>query len=58
MPERLRYVLTRRYGLDDREPATLVELGDELDISRERVRQMQREAERILRGRCSGRAAR
>ena len=58
LPERLRYVLIRRYGLDDREPATLVELGDELDISRERVRQMQREAERILRGRYSGRAAR
>jgi RNA polymerase primary sigma factor len=48
LPERARYVLVRRYGLDDREPATLVELGDELDISRERVRQLQREAERIL----------
>ena len=58
LPERARYVLVRRYGLDDREPATLAELGDELDISRERVRQLQREAERIQRGRCSGRAAR
>ena len=48
LPERARYVLVRRYGLDDREPATLAELGDELDISRERVRQLQREAERIL----------
>jgi RNA polymerase primary sigma factor len=48
LPERHRYVLVRRYGLDDREPATLVELGDELDISRERVRQLQREAERML----------
>src|SRR5215218_461105 len=46
LPERARYVLVRRYGLDDREPATLAELGDELDISRERVRQLQREADR------------
>ncbi len=30
LPERARYVLVRRYGLDDREPATLAELGDEL----------------------------
>ena len=52
LPERARYVLIRRYGLDDREPATLAELGDELDISRERVRQLQREAERILRCRA------
>jgi RNA polymerase primary sigma factor len=48
LPERHRYVLVRRYGLDDREPATLAEVGDELDISRERVRQLQREAERML----------
>ncbi len=48
LPERARYVLVRRYGLDDDEPATLAELGDELDISRERVRQLQREAEYIL----------
>jgi RNA polymerase primary sigma factor len=48
LPERARYVLVRRYGLDDQEPATLAELGDELDISRERVRQLQREAERRL----------
>ena len=52
LPERARYVLIRRYGLDDREPATLAELGEELDISRERVRQLQREAERILRCRA------
>ncbi|MDP9438257.1 MAG: RNA polymerase sigma factor RpoD/SigA, partial [Actinomycetota bacterium] len=34
LPERARYVLVRRYGLDDSEPATLAELGEELDISR------------------------
>jgi len=48
LPERARYVLVRRYGLDDRDPATLTELGDELEISRERVRRLQGEAERML----------
>jgi RNA polymerase primary sigma factor len=48
LPERHRYVLLRRYGLDDRDVATLAQLSDELDISRERVRQLQREADRML----------
>jgi RNA polymerase primary sigma factor len=48
LPERQRYVLIRRYGLDDREPATLAELGEELKLSRERVRQLQRSAEQML----------
>ena len=49
LPERHRYVLVRRYGLDDRDASTLAKLSDELGISRERVRQLQREAERMLR---------
>jgi RNA polymerase primary sigma factor len=48
LPERHRYVLVRRYGLGDRDTATLAQLSDELGISRERVRQLQREAERML----------
>jgi RNA polymerase primary sigma factor len=48
LPERHRYVLLRRYGLDDGDVSTLAQLSDELDISRERVRQLQREAERML----------
>jgi RNA polymerase primary sigma factor len=48
LPERHRYVLIRRYGLDEREPATLAEVGEELKVSRERVRQLQREAEQML----------
>jgi RNA polymerase primary sigma factor len=48
LPERHRHVLVRRYGLDDREPATLAELSEEIGVSRERVRQLQREAERML----------
>jgi RNA polymerase primary sigma factor len=49
LPERQRRVLVRRYGLDGEEPATLADLSEELVISRERVRQLQREAERALR---------
>ena len=48
LPERHRYVLIRRYGLGDSEVTTLAALSEELGISRERVRQLQREAERIL----------
>lgn len=49
MSDRERRVLVRRYGLDDEEPAPLSELSAELGISRERVRQLQRSAERRLR---------
>ena len=48
LPERYRYVLVRRYGLDDKDPATLAELGDELELSRERVRQLQLKAVHML----------
>jgi len=48
MPDRERRVLVRRYGLDDREPANLAELAAELGISRDRVRTLQRNAERQL----------
>jgi RNA polymerase primary sigma factor len=51
MSARERHILVRRYGLDDREPATLAELSDKLGVTRERVRQLQRNAERRLRGR-------
>jgi RNA polymerase primary sigma factor len=49
LSERDRYVLVRRYGLDDKNPATLNELSDELEISHERVRQLQLKAEQVLR---------
>ncbi len=61
LPERHRYVLTKRYGLGDEQTATLAQLSEELGISRERVRQVQREAERMLAtgeyGRAIGAAA-
>jgi len=49
LPERQRHVLVRRYGLEGEKPVTLAVLSEELDVSRERVRQLQREAERALR---------
>ena len=49
LPERHRHVLVKRYGLDEEETATLAQLADELKVSKERVRQLQREAERMLR---------
>jgi RNA polymerase primary sigma factor len=49
LPERQRRVLVRRYGLDGEKPATLADLSEELAVSRERVRQLQRESERALR---------
>jgi RNA polymerase primary sigma factor len=49
LPERDQYVLVRRYGLDNCEPATLAQLSKELDISQERIRQIQLEAEQLLR---------
>ena len=48
LPERYQRVLVRRYGLDHNDPATLAELGDELELSHERVRQLQLEAVRVL----------
>ena len=56
LPERHRYVLIKRYGLGDEETATLAQLSEELGVSRERVRQVQREAERMLAGGEYGRA--
>jgi RNA polymerase primary sigma factor len=49
LPERQRRILVRRYGLGSEKQATLADLSEELEISRERVRQLQREAERALR---------
>ena len=49
LPERHRRVLVKRYGLDEEETATLSQLAEELGVSKERVKQLQREAEHMLR---------
>jgi len=44
LTERHRYVLTRRYGLEDNQFRTLSQVGKGMSLSRERVRQIEREA--------------
>lgn len=46
-----RQVLALRFGLEDGQPLTLAKVGDRLNISRERVRQIEREALSKLRKR-------
>jgi len=58
LPERARYVLVRRYGLDGREKSTLADLAEELGLSRERIRQIQSEAENLLKTEENGRLLR
>ncbi len=41
LPEREQQVLKMRYGLDDGERKTLREIGDVLDVTRERIRQLE-----------------
>jgi RNA polymerase primary sigma factor len=46
---RMRVVIARRFGLDGQTPQTLEEVGSELGITRERVRQLESRALRELR---------
>ena len=48
LSERHRYVLEQRYGLNGRGEKTLEEVGARLDVTRERVRQVQLEATKAL----------
>jgi RNA polymerase primary sigma factor len=49
LPERERRVLQLRFGLDDDQPKTLREIGEILELSRERVRQIESRALNRLR---------
>ena len=48
LPEKHRWVIERRFGLNDHETATLETLAKDLQVSRERVRQIQVEAQEEL----------
>ena len=52
LPERERYVIVRRYGLDGGRSASLAEIAMALRVTRERVRQLQVAALRRLRPRA------
>ncbi len=49
LPDKQRVVIMRRFGLERGEIATLEQLGEELGVTRERVRQIQTEALKRLR---------
>src|SRR5215210_3514443 len=53
LTERERYVVERRYGLDGGGSATLAQIGQEIGVTRERVRQIQSSALSRLRSRAS-----
>ena len=44
LSDKQRLVITRRFGLDNSDPATLEELAAEMGVTRERVRQIQQES--------------
>ena len=44
LDEKERYIVDRRFGLGGEEPKTLAELGEELHLSRERIRQIEARA--------------
>jgi RNA polymerase primary sigma factor len=48
LPDRERQVVTMRYGLDGDEPRTLEEIGRQLGLTRERVRQIELDSLRRL----------
>ena len=49
LDERQRFVVTSRFGLDGDQPKSLAEVGRLMSLSRERVRQLEKEALRALR---------
>ena len=57
LPPREHQILRMRYGLDDGQERTLREIGVRFDVTRERIRQIEAEALRALRGLSTGETA-
>jgi len=49
LSEREKRVLVLRFGLDDGQPKTLEDIGQEFNVTRERIRQIEAKALRKLR---------
>jgi RNA polymerase primary sigma factor len=49
LSERECLILSKRFGLDSQEPKTLEEIGKEIGVSKERVRQLETKALKKLR---------
>lgn len=49
LDDKERVIIERRFGLGDREPQTLAEIGSEMSLSRERIRQIEERALEKLR---------
>lgn len=52
LDERQRFIISQRYGLEDGEPKTLEEIGQQLGVSRERIRQIINKAMKKLQKNC------
>jgi RNA polymerase sigma factor (sigma-70 family) len=44
LDDKERVIIERRFGLGDREPQTLAEIGSDMKLSRERIRQIEERA--------------
>jgi RNA polymerase sigma factor (sigma-70 family) len=49
LPDRERFILVNRFGLNGDDEKTLEEIGKDMNLSRERVRQLEKEAKNKLR---------
>ena len=49
LPPQLVQIVRRRFGLDGAEPETLIQIADAMNLSRERIRQLEKKALSILR---------
>jgi len=57
LTERERQILILRFGLEDGTPKTLEEIAAQFDVTRERIRQIQEEALKKMRGNIGERDA-